>query len=115
MTPHETYVAQQLADEGWTVVRDGLPDWFCYRTDADGKTEIQFVEAKADYTKVQPNQAQVISALRAAGVTVRIIRDTGFYRWHYAEGRKPLYAPRKSVFQLIHCYVKMLLPKRTEE
>jgi cell division FtsZ-interacting protein ZapD len=66
-----------------------MPDFFCYRTKPDGSTEIQFVEAKADDDPIRPNQKLVISLLRQSGVTVKILRNTGFYEWFYAdEGRR---------------------------
>lgn len=119
MNPHEEYVVKELQAEGWTVQdsRLGLPDFLCYRTKPDGSTEIQFVEAKADDDKVRPEQALVISLLRQAGLTVKIIRNTGFYEWfHAGEGRAVQYTTLPGIpFKEAHVpYVKNP-PKRSED
>ena len=119
MNPHEKYVAKSLQTEGWTVrpAQEGLPDFLCYRTKPDGSMEVQFVEAKADDDKVRPEQALVISLLRAAGVTVRIIRNTGFYEWFHAdEGRQPQYTALPGIpLKEAAVQYRKNPPKQTEE
>lgn len=66
----EEEVREKITEDGWIVLRNGYPDFFCYRP---GKEEFKFVEVKPRATALRPNQEAMIKYLRKAGFRVEII------------------------------------------
>lgn len=47
----------ELEKEGWTVVKNGAPDFLCYKKDKDGKiTNVKFDEVKSPNDKLKIEQ-----------------------------------------------------------
>lgn len=70
-SPFQNAVQDQLEAQGWTIIKDGIPDFICIR----GK-EVKFVECKAHRDRLWPNQQRAIEALRGAGLAVEVERET---------------------------------------
>lgn len=65
MTHSEQIAFDALTEEGWTVLKRGLPDFFCYKRNKEGELQIAFVEVKAGEDKLSPYQGVILCSLLA--------------------------------------------------
>jgi hypothetical protein len=70
----EYSVKKTLEAQGWRVLRNGWPDFFCFQFETDGTLQFMAVEVKESNDRVSPAQEHMHQALIAARVPVYIIR-----------------------------------------
>lgn len=71
MNANEQAFVERLESDGWTVLRNGWPDFLCVK----GK-HVKAIELKYNTDTVRPNQTENHQALRLAGLTVEVKRIT---------------------------------------
>ena len=69
MSPAEQVIAKRLKAEGWTVMKQGWPDFLCVRGD-----EIKAVEVKLKGDRLSASQIENHRILRIAGISVEIAK-----------------------------------------
>lgn len=67
----EVQAVKRLLLDGWTVLRGGWPDFFCYRVEG-GVKEYRAVEVKYG-SRVAAHQREMHQALRDAGIPVDVM------------------------------------------
>lgn len=72
MTESEKLVHASLIAEGWTVLRNGWPDFLCFRN-----KEFKAVEVKHGMDVVHPNQKANHRVLRLMGLDVQVVYPCG--------------------------------------
>jgi hypothetical protein len=75
MNTCEKQVAAALEAEGWQVLRNGWPDFLCWRDRPSGVPEVMCVEVKDESTgdRLRPSQVINHSVLKAIGLRVRVV------------------------------------------
>jgi len=66
----ETEVARKLEQDGWNVLKNGWPDFLCWKVGEKGKTELVCVEVKIGCDKLTVEQTQNHALLLSAGMPV---------------------------------------------
>lgn len=71
MSRYEKKVADKLRREGFTVMRNGWPDFTAFKRDSKGKiTDLFFVEVKGCGDKLRQEQTDLHAVLRSIGLPV---------------------------------------------
>ncbi len=70
----EQEVFDELAKDGYTVLRNGWPDFLAFRSDPILGDQVRFIEVKTNGGRVSAVQKRIHKALAAYGITVEIIR-----------------------------------------
>ncbi len=69
MNQCEEQIAESLRAEGWKVLRNGWPDFLCWRDDtADGKRKLMCVEVKNEDTGDTLREAQIMNHALLSGI-----------------------------------------------
>lgn len=63
MNDLEKSVREKYIQEGWTVLRDGWPDFLVFRQGVNGKTELRGIEVKSKTDVIRSNQHIVLTLL----------------------------------------------------
>lgn len=81
MTESEHRVKLDLESKGWTVHRNGWPDFLCWREVETGKIECLCVEVKGRRDNLREGQRTVIKILDSIGLKVAVVRPghSGLY------------------------------------
>lgn len=64
--------------KGWTVLRDGWPDFLCIRKRADGTIELSGVEVKSKNDLLRDNQKKMLASLSTV-MEVKEVREGSGY------------------------------------
>ena len=91
MNNFENKIAESLEGAGWMVLRDGWPDFLCYREAEDGKREVVCVEVKNPNTGdiVRRCQQAVHEILVAAGIPVYVAHSSVISQMGYRNTNWP--------------------------
>lgn len=76
MNAYELWLKQKLEEKGWTVLRNGWPDFLCFKGDLFKPTEVLAVEGKRGTQLLTYDQLQIHTILRAAGVPCEVLRPS---------------------------------------
>lgn len=74
MNAYETWLKGKLEGQGWTVLRDGWPDFLCFRGSISAPAEVMAIEAKMPTQVLSSTQQEVRSILTASGIPYRLVR-----------------------------------------
>jgi hypothetical protein len=75
MTPSEQAAHDCLRADGWTVLRNGWPDFLCFRRSSANHPEIIAVEVKHHTDRLQPEQKAIHRLLMEAGLPIYLCYD----------------------------------------
>jgi len=75
MNAFETEVAESLKADGWNVLRNGWPDFLCWREAPDGQLKALCVEVKQGSDKVSEAQITNHSILTGVGLPVYVLKS----------------------------------------
>ncbi len=67
----------ELKNQGYTIFRNGDPDFWCKREVSGSPKEIFAAEVKSRKDRLRPAQKKLHELLRECGITVRILRPEG--------------------------------------
>lgn len=68
--PSEQFVADRLKEKGFTVVKDGWPDFLVVK---DGEFWLMEVKPDEGHRKLSPSQQRMADALRSVGILVNVV------------------------------------------
>jgi len=74
MNPLEKEIATSLEAAGWKVLRNGWPDFLCWREEGNEK-KVMCVEVKASKDKVRESQVTNHALLSGVGLPVYVLRS----------------------------------------
>ena len=75
MTPSEDIAKQIFERKGFTVLRNGWPDFLCYKDNGFGEVRVLCVEVKTKGDGLRPEQERMHEVLKRMGFPVSVMYE----------------------------------------
>jgi hypothetical protein len=75
LTPLEHMIRDEMAFNGWYIIRGGWPDFLCITIDAEGNMHHVCLEAKCRSDKLSKSQRRMIMALESMGLPTYVVKN----------------------------------------
>jgi hypothetical protein len=74
MRANEEQAIDKFKAEGWSIIKDGWPDYLLVRSVSNGKLEFMGVEVKCGRDQLSDQQRLMHAALLCAGIKVEVVK-----------------------------------------